>query len=222
VGAGIVDGGMRSLAVAAACAVLTCSGADARPACRLLGAGQRSLELHELDDAVKITSADVASNRTHLTVVIRLQSVSDPLGPAGGRELRFHFSRGTRDNWIVEGQLWGTAAAALRLGKSSEPYGTGDGFPNIQWRRDKVTAVVDQARNELRMSVPMSAFAGSSVRPGARVTYLGAETHRAYGVSPFLLGDPNPGAATHRAWRVAGGTKVSYVLGSPSCVPVGR
>jgi len=213
-----------------------------RKACLLLGAGTSVSVVYRTtaEPALTIRSADLASNRTHLTAVVRLGSVRDTAGPVPrGRVVKFHFTYGEQ-NYVIETALFDTAFYRQRFGTVSEPFdkrppsgsgtgaGAGAGVQTFDFVTDGVKVVVDTQANELRMTIPLGHFRLTpSPRPkaGSRMTFLGVDLHRVYGVNRYAIdGYPDlaPAGFTEPAAYVAGNDKVSYVLGTPSCVTVGR
>lgn len=225
---------MRRVVVLALAGLLVAPvAADAAPrrVCRLLGESPAAV-VDAPNAALHIASADVASNATHLTAVIRMKTLDDPQAAVTGRAFSFWFSRSEEETYALAGTLWGSAPGAFRLGAMSEPfYPQADEVTVVEatWLA-RATVVVDAAKHAVRMTVPLAAFrlrpGGTSVRPGTRVTYLAAEVARMYGTdrdaAPAELPDGAPTAVGTGARWTYGGPRIGYTLGAPSCVVVGR
>lgn len=233
------------LAIACALAASLAGGAAhaaPRKVCNLLGAGRYVTPYqHTAEPAVTIRSADLASNRTHLTAVVRLGSVEDTTGPvARGRIVKFHFSRGEQ-NYVIETTLFDTAFHRQRFGTTNLRFdkrsaaergesgpGAGADVQTFDFVTDGVKVVVDTRANEVRMTIPLSHFRltpSPAPKTGSRVTWIGVDLHRINGLNRYAVdGYPAvaPAGYSEPASYVAGNHKVSYALGTPSCVVPGR
>ena len=221
----------RRVLAAAFAAVLLPSVAEAAPrqVCRILGpSGPATVDAP--NDALAIASADIASDHRHVTAAIRVRTLADPQAAVTGRAFTFYFSRGVEENYAMSVVLWGDKADTPYLLEYDMPFAPEKNdvqVKQIRWTGPTPAYVLDTARNEVRLTVPMAAFRqrkGSQTKPGATVSYLAAETTRIYGVSrstaPFPAGVPSE-LGTGGRWTY-GLDRVSYTLGTPSCVPVGR
>lgn len=228
---------MKRLAVASLAVLALAGSATAAPrkACKLLGAGTRTPwnGLPETNPAEEIRSADIASNRTHLTAVVRLGSAEDSVGPVGrGRVVRFYFSTSAERTYFLETEVFGTTPARPSFGTGSEPYrddANGAMLVTLTPATGQVRVVVDTARDEVRMTIPLTHFFHASARPpkaGTRVRFLAAEVRRINGFDPGTVDGYPSGlpyyATTEGKSTVAGNDTVSYALGTPSCVTVNR
>ncbi|HVF03399.1 MAG TPA: hypothetical protein VNA20_01025 [Frankiaceae bacterium] len=213
-------------AVVAALAAQGAAGAAPRKVCRLLGPSTGATVAGP-NAALDIASADVASNAKTLTAVIRMRTLDDPQAAVSGRTFLFYFSRSVEESYALAGTLWGSTPGRFALGAMSEPFHPQANEATIvdaTWFAP-VTATVDRRAKEVRMSVPLSAFRtrpASSVRNGATVTYLGAEVARTYGTNRDALPAAPPegvptDVGTGGRWTYTG-TKVTYRLGTPSCL----
>lgn len=187
--------------------------------CRLLGPSPaRTLPpAADPNAGLKVLGGDIASNARELTAVMRVQSVRDLLDSVSARYYTFYFSRNAEESYVLSGYVWPTSPTRWVLETADRPldFDENSVFVIVSKRSSlaDVRGVIDATRNAVRITVALSAFRkhpGSTMRPGAKVTYLGAENGRMWGVDRYSLpADP-------------GGNKISYVLGTPSCVPVGR
>jgi hypothetical protein len=179
---------------------------------------------------LQVRSADVASNRTHLTAVIRVVDLGDPALAATGEMFDFMFSRHREENYILTVASWQTGEPEFWAGMSSEPfspYPNQVAAPTMTWF-GRVTGVVDVAKDEVRITVPLSLLRkhpAHSLKRGAKVSYLAALTYTMYGVQqPEAAGLPpqTPAALGYGGEFEYGSTRITYTLGAPSCVAVGR
>jgi hypothetical protein len=225
------------LAAAALATLLATPGAAApRRACELLRNDRPRPGTTDPDAALYIRSADIASDRTNLTVAIRVSDVHDATEPASGRGYAFFFSRSVEETYILYGTIWRTSPRTrFALGVVDRHTEWGDGPLNLLVQRSTYLAdarvVEDEARDEVRITVPLAAFrkTRTTMKPGATVTYLAASNVRKLGatresmpvdpgrsVAEIGLGGLGPQDAIY------GNARVTYTLGRPSCVPVGR
>jgi hypothetical protein len=177
-----------------------------------------------------VRSADVASNRTHLTAVIRVNDLGDPTLAATGEAFTFMFSRHREENYILDGTVWQTGQPQFWAGMTSDPF---DPHPNevtladTQWF-GTVQGVVDVAKDEVRITVPLSLLRkhpAHSLKRGAKVTYLSTITATMYGAeqpAAAPLPRETPTAVGYGGSFAYGSTRITYTLGAPSCVAVGR
>ena len=173
-----------------------------KPVCHLLAAGTGSTS----DQSLKITSADVATNATTLTYVIRVAKLTtgaDSNAPTG-REWQFGFRQ--------DGHL-------MTLAVDDGPFGTTTTFGLGK-------ATLDTVKNEVRVTIGLrdlsNTYKTPMVRSGATVfTEFTARTEsmiqmpsalKAVGLQSKLLDV----AAADSAQSTA-----KYVAGYPSCVQVG-
>jgi hypothetical protein len=201
-----------------------------RRSCRLLGPNPSFVQSHGVDyeGPLVIRSADVASNRTHVTAVIRVNQLSTPADAATVRSFRFHFSRHREENYVLGAALYPGRAPLFQVGFADAPFNpqrTDTAMPSTGWVA-RATGVVDTARNEVRITAPLSALAkhkAHSLKRGRPVTYLAATTSASYGVAPGTVEALPDGARVGFGSDFTyGSTRVTYTLGAPSCVAVGR
>lgn len=220
---------MRDALVAAGLAAIVAGPvgvADAapRPVCNLLGPAVMSDHRGVVpDDAVAITSADVASNARYLTAAIRVKSLADAEPAVVGRDFAFHFSSSAERHFALEVRLWGDDVVRTRLYQTAQPFTeNGTGAAALTPLGDG-TAVLDARRNEVRVTVPLRvAGLRSTSKPATKLVHLGAQVSRVYGVPYGVAPLPDTSHVSYSWSEVHGGPAVSYTLGTRSCVPVGR
>lgn len=201
---------MRSLALSA-CAVLAATGVAAaapRPVCNLVVDPRHDTTVYRTpvdvdqlhDPGLDIVSADIATSRTHLTVVTRVVKVEETpaTSPYGVYYRTFFTVGGVEFNAVAD------------LGKATRGFGVypTEGTNTTMFTGRNGTGVVDPVRNEIRVTVPLSVLAegGVPVKRGMRFTGIEATSLRHYG--GVLVSDLAPT------------TKV-YTAETPSCVRVG-
>lgn len=173
-----------------------------KPVCHLVGAGTSS----PTDDSLKITSADIATNATMLTVVIRVAKLAtgaDPGAPTG-RQWELDFTADNRQMSL--GVFDGPAGTA-------STYGIG-------------TATLDTAKNEIRYSVKLADLASKTSTPMVKNGSTSFANFTAF--SALVVQAPSQARAAGFGayiWPIsradsAQSTK-KYTAGYPSCVTVG-
>lgn len=180
-----------------------------------------------------LKSMDVAANATHLTGVIRVADLANanPLAEHDGAVYTLHFSRDTEHSWYFEATLGGGRSSFV-LWRSPDPWlapedegSQGSGVytsapPSVVTRA--VRGVVDARTNEIRMTVPLSAFGKGVLVRGRSLAWFGGNS-----ASTKVQRDESeePG------WRyvfaqhedaISARRTASYPIGAPSCVRVGR
>jgi hypothetical protein len=173
-----------------------------KPVCDLVKATPKGLP----DPSLDITSADVATNKTELTWVVRVVKMSgdpnthDPLG----RAWSFSFASGK-----------------VRVGFTAYAGPFGDHGDLSQ-----STVTLDTTTNEIRYSVPLSAVAkeypAANLTPGSVFTTFQVNT----GGTDELPASNDTGvySAGSLIWPStpdAANSATKYVAGSPSCLKVG-
>lgn len=216
----VVMRGIRpALAVVTVCSVAFAPATGAkpsRPACPLMvdpqgDTGHQNTSIGD-DPALDFVSADVASNRTHLTVVMRFaQLAMPPAGSPGGAMYDYAITVNGTEFVLVAAYRTGIGAEfRLRTRQWTTVGPVGPVGPIEVFRLTTVEArvdgVFDEDRSEIRMTVAIADMPG--VRPGHKVTDFRL-------MSWMYAGDV--GASTD-------GIRLSnrpYVIGSRSCVAVG-
>ena len=158
-----------------------------------------------------IVSADVANNATAVTTVVRVQDLGTALEAAGRRnQYRFSFHLGAYGD-VVTYAYRGVDGEKFHVTVPTEGEGTTKTLL-------PATGAFDVARNEVRVTIPLKQASGNrKIRKPTYITNMSAETFR--GVGPVAGVAGGVGVAT----GVDSASSTSrYVVGSASCVPVGR
>jgi len=140
------------------------------------------------DANLDIVSADIATNATTLTGVVRVAKLakSDSSAPTGWKyQVTFAAGGTTAEVNVVTG-----------------PAGT-------TWYGGKGKGVLDLAKNEVRISVPLSAVT-VPIKPGTVISSIGARTYRAGFNDQIALGLVDTADSSR-----------TYTSGTRSCVKVG-
>jgi hypothetical protein len=178
-------------------------------------------------DGDDILSADVASDKTTLTGVIRLGSVAanDPQAPLGRAFNVLFTAPGSPDLLFVAARMYPQGAQYVYGYQAVDP----DSGINTNYQLGTASGVVDTAKNEIRISAPVKGFvegAKAKLAPGAKLAGLGAEAYRVAGqgfVPSQVLVPGTPRAPLGGALLpFDAATGGSYVMGTPSCVAVGK
>ncbi len=169
------------------------------------------------DDALDILSADVATNSTTLTTVIRVKkAVTSSSNSPTGLQWQFSFNVGSTN---------------IQTSVTSDPAGGVEGLwayaaTGSNSIGGPMTAVIDTVKNEIRASVPLADLSKQvTIKPGVRLDTLAASSSGVI-VVPDQKSDPVFGGKTPiatlntPAGQSASSTK-TYVAGLPSCVTVG-
>jgi hypothetical protein len=121
----------------------------------------------------------------------------------GGVQWRFNFSVGDAD-------LYTSVRADTALGVTGS-YGY---VGNISMTLGTAEPILDMAKNEVRITVPLSGFSEQAVikKTGTKLANLNASAGRFYNLGAVTGSEPSDVAE--------GGT--SYVTGTKSCVAVGK
>lgn len=181
-----------------------------KPVCNLItdGSGDASLQAPiPSDDSLDIVSGDLASDAKNVTAVIRLKDLA-ATSPAEltGRNYYFLFSVPTAVNPIYFSYESDATGETGNFGALVPDDATGVG---TYTRSGEATASLVPAKNEIHLSVPVSALSGlGKVKPGAKVTGMTISTTAVLGV---LVADIDTAEAAK-----------SYKAGALSCVKPGR
>lgn len=156
-----------------------------------------------------IVSADVASDQNSVTTVVRVARLGTMLeSPGTDNEFQFTFWVGKDSRAVTTYAYRGVDAEKFFFGVA--PEGNSDNEP-----LSRATGVFDMANNEVRVTVPLTDAAhGRIIRRDTRLTHLGASTWRGYGLESAYT-------SIATGLDTASSAK-TYVVGSPSCVAVGR
>jgi len=157
------------------------------------------------DPALDVVSADVASNAQYVTVAIRVAklTIPDPQAPEGVY-YRFAF-------------VGSQSQIGHNLDVRIAPTASGTWAPT--WQDGKSgTGVIDTAHNEIRITQPLSFFGTgtNAVVPGGPPFHNFTVTTD--WVTPGLEQPLNNG----QFGQNVNNTTATYVMGTPTCVPVGH
>ena len=191
--------------------------------CHLLKAGQRSGQPVSPRPIV-ISSADIASNDRDLTTVVRVENLDDPQHAAVTKRFLFGFSVSEEETYDLDVFLRPLVEPEGWLRRTDKPWDFEKYDMRMSTRLTAARVVVDHARGEVRTSVSMDVFRSlrTGIRPGVTLTYLGALTSTGFLLpSNQVHNDPPVGLFTNSDWA-HGKRKVTYRLGTPSCVTPGR
>lgn len=205
-----------ALATSLVAAVALAGGAAAapKPVCNLMSdpKGDASfLDTLPNDRSLDIVSADVASDAKTLTGVLRVDAFSavSPTSPLGrGYYVMFNAPKAEFPIYLnvqitpdVTRFAWGTR----------ETLASGNGS---YVRKGEATGVIDAAKNELRISVPLADVAAvTKLTPGTKLTALTAST-------TSVIGTSASGGLVATVDDAAGSK--AYLVGTPSCVAPGK
>ena len=158
-----------------------------------------------------IVSADVASDARSVTTVVRVQRLGTALEAPGRRnQYRFSFHLGAYGD-VVTYAYRGVDGEKFHVTVPTEgEYETKTLLP--------ATGVFDVARNEVRVTLPLKQASGNrKIRKPTYISQLAAETHRGVGAVSGLAGSFGVATSVDNA-----SSESRYVVGSASCVQVGR
>jgi hypothetical protein len=201
----------------------------AKPVCNLVKDAKGDAAYNNVPgaDGDDIVSADVASDAKTITGVVRLAGLSanDPQAPLGRNYSVLFTGPGSSDLLFMSARTYPQGTKFVYGYQAKDPN-TG---VNTNYMLGDATGVVDTAKAEVRMSVPVKSFvtgAKAKLAPGAKLGSLSASVDRVAGQgfvpSQVLVpGTPRaPLGGVLLPFDDASGT--SYVMGTPSCVVVGK
>jgi hypothetical protein len=157
------------------------------------------------EDAVDIVSADVATNAKVLTTALRVKKLatSSPTSP-GGLHWKFFFNVG-------DTQIYTQAVAAAGAAPTFT-FGTIDPTAGTSTSLGSADGVLDTAKNEVRVSVPLSALP-EKPKPGSKINTLAPNAGR-------FVGNDNVGTFSDPTDKAT--SDKTYTTGAPSCVVPGK
>ena len=158
------------------------------------------------EDGVDIVTGDVAADKKFLTTVLRVKKLTttSPTAP-GGLHWKFFIT--------VGGEQIYTQAIAPTGGAPLFTYGKIDPTAGTSAKLGNAQGVLDTAKNEVRVSVPIGALP-MKLKTGTRIDTLEPNAGRFYGAP---TGSPSLSDSTDSA----SSSKV-YRAGTLSCVTPGR
>jgi hypothetical protein len=157
------------------------------------------------EDAVDIVSGDIATQGKTLTTVLRVKklAVSSPTAP-GGLHWKFFFNVG--DTKIY------TQAVAAAGGTPTFAFGTIDSATGTSKSLGAASGVLDLAKSEVRVSVPVSALP-ERPKAGTLIGTLAPNAGR-------FVGNDNVGTFSDSTDVATSDS--TYKVNAPSCVAVGK
>jgi hypothetical protein len=156
------------------------------------------------DEALDVVTADIASDKKTLTAVIRLSKVAEQSSTSPtGYHLVFNFTAPGAENPLYLQYFSGNEAL-----EQSFDFGYDDAVNGLTSLGD-ADGVIDTAKNEIRISAPISGFAEqASIKPGQKLGDLVVQSTR-----DLLVLLPYADIAEGGA---------PYTVGAPSCVIPGK
>lgn len=168
------------------------------------------------DDAMDITSVDLASDKKGITAVLRLKRLTATSSNAPtGMTWRTSFTAGGV-TFTLAGHASPTGATTFDAAYSS-PSDTGS-YGNA------VIGIFDTVKSEVRITARRTLLSGqTNIRPGTVVKGLNGEAAEEFVVVPNATGGPGSGSglsSRHSVDLAYGDT--DYIGGTRSCVVVGK
>ncbi|MDX6197578.1 MAG: hypothetical protein QOJ79_729 [Actinomycetota bacterium] len=201
----------------------------AKPVCNLVqdAKGDAGINGQAGADGDDIVSADIASDATTVTAVVRVAGlqVPDPQSPLGRSYSVLFTAPGSADLLYLAARTYPQGTKFI-FGYQAVDPNTG---VNTNYSLGDATGTVDTAKGEVHVSAPIKAFvdgAKAKLARGAKLAGLSASVDRIYGQGVVPSQSPVPGGPrvplggfTLQFDDAAGG---SYLMGTPSCVIVGK
>jgi hypothetical protein len=157
------------------------------------------------EEAVDIVSGDVATKGKQLTTVLRVKKLTASSATApGGLHWKFFFNVG-------ETQIFTQAVAAA----GADPvfsFGTIDETTGTSTQLGTAEGVLDTAKNEVRITVPVGALP-ERPKPGTKIGTLAPNAGRFFG---------NDNVGTFSDSTDTATSDKTYTVNAPSCVTVGK
>jgi hypothetical protein len=218
-----------SLALVGCAGVASAAAPKAKPVCNLIQDAKGDATYNNVPgaDGDDIVSADIASDGSTITSVLRASAIpaSDPQAPLGRNYTVLFSAPGSGDLLYLSARTYPQGTKFLFGYQAMDPN-TG---VNTNYALGDATGVVDTAKGEVHVSVPVKAFvdgAKAKLGPGAKLSGLSATVDRIVGQGFVPSQSPAPGAPRVPLGGfllpfddAAGG---KYVMGTPSCVVVGK
>ena len=224
----------RALLLCTSLALVGCAGVasaapKAKPVCNLItdAAGDAGYNNVPGGDGDDIVSADLATDATTVTGVVRVAGLStpDPEAPLGRNYTVLFTAPKSADLLFMSARTYPQGTKFI-YGYQAEDPNTG---VTTNYALGDAAGVVDTAKGEIHISVPVKGFvdgAKAKLAPGTKLAGLSATVERIVGQGFVPSQSPAPGAPRVPLGGfllafddAAGG---SYVMGTPSCVAVGK
>jgi hypothetical protein len=153
-------------------------------------------------DATDIVSGDIATDTKNLTTVLRVKKLATTATDApGGLHWKFFFNDGGTNVW--------TQAVAPTAGAVVFRYGQIDPVTGSSASLGTVTGVIDTAKNEVRVTVPMQSLP-VPLKAGTKIDTLAPNAGR-YFSAGVSYSEPTDAATSEK----------TYTVGALSCVKPG-
>jgi hypothetical protein len=166
-----------------------------------------------------ITSADIATNKKLITVVIRLTSLAaeDPSSPMA-RDYEFDFSANGHAFDLSASLLTGGADFRAAVYDRSTPGG------RVGSDLGRVTGIIDVRRHEIRMTAPLSLFAPYASFKQTYVDHLAVSSARAVGQDGVASPDGRVTVGSQSTAVVVddASSQARYMPGARTCVSIGH
>ena len=224
----------RALLLSSSLVLLGCAGVataapKAKPVCNLVADAKGDASYNNVPgaDGDDIVSADVASDATTITGVLRVAGLSaqDPQAPLGRNYEVLFTAPGSADLLFLSARTYPQGTKFIYGYQSADPTSG----VTTNYMLGDATGVVDTAKGEVRISTTIKSYvdgAKAKLAPGAKLAGLTAEVDRIVGQGFVPSQSPAPGAPRVPLGGLllpfddaAGG---KYVMGTPSCVAVGK
>jgi hypothetical protein len=208
-------------------AVSSASAKTLKPVCNLVqdpkgDAGADNVPGSDGDD---IVSADIATDATTITGVVRLAALPspDPQAPLGRSYSVLFTAPGSGDLLYLAARTYPQGTKYIYGYQAVDPSTT----VTTNYTLGDATGSVDTAKGEVHISVPIKSFvdgAKAKLAKGAKLVGVSASSDRIYGQGFVPSQNVGPqrvplGGVTLQFDDAQGG---SYVMGTPSCVVVGK
>jgi hypothetical protein len=221
----LVTGGIGTVSTATA----KTKAKAAKPVCNLVSDPKGDATYNNVPgaDGDDIVSADIASDATTITAVLRAAAIpaSDPQAPFGRNYTVLFSAPGSGDLLYLSARTYPQGTKFL-FGYQAVDPNTG---VNTNFSLGDATGVVDNAKGEVHISAPIKGFldgAKAKLAPGAKLAGVSATVDRIVGQGFVPSQSPAPGAPRVPLGgfllpfdSAAGG---AYFMGTPSCVVVGK
>lgn len=174
-----------------------------------------------------IVTADLANDATTITGVVRLagMSANDPQAPLGRNYSVLFTAPGSADLLFMSARTYPQGPKFV-YGYQAEDPNTG---VNTNFSLGDASGVVDLAKGEVRISVPIKGYvdgAKAKLAPGAKLAGLTASVDRigGQGFVPSQVLVPGTPRVPLGGFLLPfdNATGGSYLMGTPSCVAVGK
>lgn len=220
---------LRTSVLVAAVALAGLAGSAAaapKPVCNIIvdAVGDDTLVVTPSDPSTDLVSGDVASDAKTFTAVLRVSKLANPnpRAPFGQSYFLVFSVKGAPDPLFVSAGLYPTGNEFIYGYQGVDPT---NGL-NTSYPLGEATGNVDLDKSELRVHVPVAAFAAKAkLAKGSKLSGLVAEGRVLFGQrlvkSQSVAGSPRIpfGGLTATVDTAEGKT---YALGTPSCVAVGK